>query len=84
MRGVPSTHQAVAVVLAPHATADPTVDEPDALGLELLRMHDVVRELAVATIHDQVTLREEVPQSGDGLGCRRTSRHHDDHDAWGR
>src|SRR5450759_4954761 len=79
-----TTHQAVAVLLTPHATTDATVDKSDPLGLELRRVNDVVGELAVAPVHDQVTLREKVPQSSDGLGCRSAGRHHDDHDARSR
>src|SRR5665811_951993 len=65
---ITATHQPIAVLLAPHPAADATVDEPDPFVLELLRVHDVVGELAVATIHDQVARREKVPQSSDGLG----------------
>ena len=84
MRDVAATHQAVAVLLAPHATADATVDEPDPLGLELGGVHDVIGELAVTTVHHEVALGEKFPQSGDRLGCRSTGRHHDDHDARSR
>jgi hypothetical protein len=69
-------HQAVAVVQAPDAAGDTTVEVADALGLEQLLVLEVLGELAVATVDDEVALVEQLGELGDGVPGRCTVRHH--------
>ena len=81
---VAADHQAVAVLQAPHATADAAVDVADAVGGEGLGVDGVVGEPAVAAVDDQVALGQQPAQGLDRLAGRLTGGDHDPDDAGGR
>src|SRR5688572_23678241 len=75
-------HETVAVLQAPHTAARATVDEPDAMLAELLASPDRLVEVRVATVDDDVALREARSELGERVVDRLAGGDHDPDDAW--
>src|SRR3546814_9035539 len=74
--GRAAVHQRIAVLQAPHAAGDTTVDIADLLLLQQLGVDQVVGPAGVAAIDHDVPGAEQAAPGLDGLAGRVTGRHH--------